>query len=1058
MEPRLSETRRPRDTVWMLTLLVTWALVFGVGFVAGVFVGRSTIERTVQIAEAPVEIAPAESEPEPAPNVAPAPIAPAPAEPEPEAEPAEPETTGAVPVSAPVEASAATIHDSPSPPVWAARHLFIAVNGHRLPEPTRALLEELRPGGVVLRDVNLRTSSQTLALTQSIKQAVGFGTHPSSLPLIAVSQEGGAGNALRLAEAPTARQVALEHNEAYARRLGAAYAAACLARGVGVVLGPVLDVYDSTSAFPAFYERSFGTDQTRVSRLGLAMNDGLRDGGVLPVVKYFPGYGAAGYGSDGMTLAIDKDLRELARILLPFKDAIQAKVPGIVVGHVALPQIDRDAPERPASMSPFILKQLLREQWAYDGVILVDDIAEASLHLGRSTEELAVGALAAGADAVVLLDPNPARIRSVADAIARAVAEGRIDRGQLQRSVERLDEWQRLLAVPDATTTTVAAAASEPETESEPIDWSILDDMGSEADETEEPVQVAEAAEAAQRAREEARRLEEEQARAAAEAEAAARARAEEEARLKAEAEAQRKAEEEAARLKAEEEARKQAEAEARAKAEEKARLKAEAEARAKAAEEARLAAEREAARLKAEEEARAKAEAEAQRKAEEEAARLAKEQAERKAAAEAKAKAEAEALRIAKMEAEARRKAEEEAARLKAEEEARRKAEEEAARLKAEEEARKRAEAEARARAEEEARLKAEEEARKKAEAEAKAKAEEQARIAAEREAARLKAEEEARKKAEAEAARLKAEEEARKQAESEAKARAEEEARRKAEEARAKAEEEARLKAEAEARAKAEEEARLKAEAEARRMAEQEAARQAAEAEARAEAETGPPAPDDPEPVVATQELEPAEPEAAADPAAAAPDVPEGRVEISHRIAPGDTLMKIAAFYEVPARDIRSWNGLEDDLIKYGTTLKVFVTPERAERVVPPQNGIQGTQEIVHVVQNGETLTSIAKLYEVELRDLVRWNSLSDARLVENQELRIMVTGGAAAPSAEPINMEFDTYTVRPGDTLSSVARTHETTNEMLMRINNISNPNHVFVGQRLKVPKAE
>ena len=97
---------------------------------------------------------------------------------------------------------------------------------------------------------------------------------------------------------------------------------------------------------------------------------------------------------------------------------------------------------------------------------------------------------------------------------------------------------------------------------------------------------------------------------------------------------------------------------------------------------------------------------------------------------------------------------------------------------------------------------------------------------------------------------------------------------------------------------------------------------------------------------------------------------------------------------------------------------------------------------------------------MYNVELRDLVRWNSLSDARLTEGQVLRIILTGGTSdtAVPSEPINMEFDTYVVKPGDTLSSVARTHNTTNEMLMRINNITNPNHVFVGQRLKVPQSE
>ena len=271
------------------------------------------------------------------------------------------------------------------------------------------------------------------------------------------------------------------------------------------------------------------------------------------------------------------------------------------------------------------------------------------------------------------------------------------------------------------------------------------------------------------------------------------RKRQEDEAKRKAqEAEAAEKRRQEAEKLEAEEAAKRKAEEEKR-KAEEAARLKVEADKR-QAEEAARLKAEAE--KKKTEEETRRQAE-EAKRKADGE-KRQAEEEARLKAE-EAKRRADEE-KRWA--EYDARRKAEEErlaaeAARLKAEKE---KLAAEAARLKAEAEKRK-ADEEARLAAEAEAKLKAEEEAKLRAEEEAKRKAEEEAARRKAEEEAKIAAEAEAKRKAEEEAARLKAEEEARRKAEEEAKRKADEEARRKAEvEAKRKAEEEAKRKAEEE------------------------------------------------------------------------------------------------------------------------------------------------------------------------------------------------------------------------------------------------------------------
>jgi len=190
---------------------------------------------------------------------------------------------------------------------WAARHLFVAVNGQWLADGAEAMLGALRPGGVVLRDVNLGSRAQTFALVKEIKQAAGIGDGLGDLPLIAVQHEGGPYNALGVENAPSAQTVGQRGDVDLARRLGQQYAQACVGRGVAIAFAPVLDVYEKGAINPSYAVRTFGTDQQETARLGIAMVEGYRQGGVLPVVKHFPGYGAATYGPDGLSVVLSHD-------------------------------------------------------------------------------------------------------------------------------------------------------------------------------------------------------------------------------------------------------------------------------------------------------------------------------------------------------------------------------------------------------------------------------------------------------------------------------------------------------------------------------------------------------------------------------------------------------------------------------------------------------------------------------------------------------------------------------------------------------------------------------
>lgn len=329
---------------------------------------------------------------------------------------------------------------------WAARHLFLAIKGTKLDDATRDLLAELKPGGIVLTADNITNKVQTIGLIKSIKDAVGLGKEIDSLPLIAVAQEGGDRNPLRLSEAPSAARIGERRDIEIARGAGMNLAESCVGRGIGVLLAPVLDVY-GPDAPEAMRARTFDTDYQIVRSLGLAFAQGVTQGGVIPVAKHFPGIGTA-TGDGYETLAVLPEDVPLEEVVFPFNEMVTRGGPGILVGHVAVPAFDTEAPNRPASLSPKMVKELVRGTWNYSGVIIADDLSAPAIVQTIPAGDAAVQAFAAGCDAALLLDPNFDTIRSVVAAIDDAVTAGVLSRAELSESKARLDEWQQWLRKP----------------------------------------------------------------------------------------------------------------------------------------------------------------------------------------------------------------------------------------------------------------------------------------------------------------------------------------------------------------------------------------------------------------------------------------------------------------------------------------------------------------------------------------------------------------------------------------------------------------------------------
>lgn len=267
--------------------------------------------------------------------------------------------------------------------------LLLRFAGTTAPPYVRAAVKNRRVAGVILFRSNVASPSQLRALTSRLRRQGGR-------PIVAVDQEGGAVRML-----PWAPPLASQPEQAAASRAGlsARQAGVALrAAGITVSLAPVSDVPSVPGA--ALAGRSFSRDPRRASRATAAAVVGWRRGGVASAAKHFPGLGAAGVNTDDARVTIRRSRAELeATDLLPFRAAIRAGVPLVMVAHARYPALDR---ARIASQSPRIVQDLLRDELGFRGAVVTDSMeAEASLATGGITI-VSERAVRAGADLLLL--------------------------------------------------------------------------------------------------------------------------------------------------------------------------------------------------------------------------------------------------------------------------------------------------------------------------------------------------------------------------------------------------------------------------------------------------------------------------------------------------------------------------------------------------------------------------------------------------------------------------------------------------------------------------------
>lgn len=291
-------------------------------------------------------------------------------------------------------------------------------------EHIRQLITEYGVGGVNVLKRNVVDARQVTELTTALQHL----TESAGLPpmFIGVDQEG-AVNRFAFLDEYTSQQRITEASNAYtvAKKRGEELASL----GVNMNFSPVLDYVPDIKAY--LHKRTFATTTDAGAMLGIAMAEGYKAGGVIPVFKHFPGYGGITVDPHKKQAALTKNTL-LDESLYVFKRVLETKpdIP-VMTAHIIYPEIDA----LPATLSKKFLTDMLRDSWQYPGVIITDDLEMVSAGQ-EDFREIAIETLEAGAD-MLISTYTTSRHEPIIKAIVASVVSGRLSEERINQSVLR---------------------------------------------------------------------------------------------------------------------------------------------------------------------------------------------------------------------------------------------------------------------------------------------------------------------------------------------------------------------------------------------------------------------------------------------------------------------------------------------------------------------------------------------------------------------------------------------------------------------------------------------
>lgn len=297
------------------------------------------------------------------------------------------------------------------------------------------MMEQGNPAGMIVYRWNYEDRDDVVRLTTAL-QTVAMRSQPGRKLLISADQEGGRVAAFRFTDIvriPSAAAVARHGDPEFVESLSYVTGRELLAMGVNMNLAPVLDltpVPDSS----IIGDRAWGDDPIMASDFAGGYVQGMNRAGVISTAKHFPGHGVTRVDSHGRLPIVSYTMDDLrGRELEPFAASISAGVPVIMTAHILFPEID---PDYPVTISELFLRDLLREEMGFEGVVISDGLEMGALAANFDMDITLERAIRSGVDLILLYVRY--QLPDVINRVEAMVRDGRLTEADIEIGVERI--------------------------------------------------------------------------------------------------------------------------------------------------------------------------------------------------------------------------------------------------------------------------------------------------------------------------------------------------------------------------------------------------------------------------------------------------------------------------------------------------------------------------------------------------------------------------------------------------------------------------------------------
>ena len=274
--------------------------------------------------------------------------------------------------------------------------LLVGVPGLELDTVSADLFRNLQPGGFILFARNIKTPGQLRKLIDDLRDL------SEVEPIITIDQEGGRVSRLKLIgnEPPNAQQLRDNGGIAQIRRHGDITGRLLRLFGFNLDLCPVLDISFDDEADNSLKGRCYGRTAAEVIEKAGAFNESLRATGILSCGKHFPGYASAALDPHHELPVIERSREAMEEHELAVFRNFTGKVDSMMVAHISISGLEPG--NLPASLSPALVKGLLRDDMGFDGLIMTDDLDMGAILNHYGFEETMKRGVAAGNDLLMI--------------------------------------------------------------------------------------------------------------------------------------------------------------------------------------------------------------------------------------------------------------------------------------------------------------------------------------------------------------------------------------------------------------------------------------------------------------------------------------------------------------------------------------------------------------------------------------------------------------------------------------------------------------------------------